>query len=50
MPLLIYNIIERDLNAAIWAGLILVGLALLALLISQWLARRGDHEADLQEA
>lgn len=49
MPLLIYNIIERDLDAALWAGLILVGLALLALLVSQWLARRGESDANLQE-
>ncbi len=40
MPLLIYNVIERDINAAIWTGLILIGLALLALLLSQWLARQ----------
>lgn len=41
MPLLVYNVLERDLNAAIWTGLLLIGLALIALLISQWLA----HEA-----
>lgn len=35
MPLLIYNVLERNLDAAIWAGVILVGMALLALLISQ---------------
>ncbi|NJR12445.1 hypothetical protein HC776_00705 [bacterium] len=40
MPLHIYNIIERDIDAALWTGLILVGLALVALLLSQWLARR----------
>jgi molybdate transport system permease protein len=39
MPLLIYNILERDLNAAIWTGLLLVGLALIALLVSQALTR-----------
>lgn len=38
MPLLIYNIIERDINAALWTGLLLVGLALGALLLSRWLA------------
>jgi molybdate transport system permease protein len=37
MPLLIYNVLERDLNAAIWTGVILVGLALVALLLAQWL-------------
>jgi molybdate transport system permease protein len=46
MPLLIYNVIERDINAAIWAGLILIGLALVALVISHLLGRRGgDGEA-----
>jgi molybdate transport system permease protein len=38
MPLLIYNIFERNLDAAIWTGLLLVALALGALLLSQWLA------------
>lgn len=42
MPLLIYNIIERDINAAIWTGLILVAVALSALLLSQWLAPKLD--------
>lgn len=45
MPLLIYNVIERDINGAIWTGLILVGMALIALLISQWLSQTG-HEQD----
>lgn len=40
MPLLIYNVIERDINASIWTGLILVGLALAALLFAGWLSRR----------
>jgi molybdate transport system permease protein len=39
MPLLIYNILERDINASIWAGVLLIGLAALALLLSQWLRR-----------
>jgi molybdate transport system permease protein len=39
MPLLIYNIIERDLDAAVWTGLILIALALVAMIISQALAR-----------
>lgn len=43
MPLLIYNVLERNLDAAIWTGLILVVLALGALLVSQWLMR---HEHD----
>lgn len=37
MPLLIYNILERDIDAAVATGLLLVGLALVALLLSQWL-------------
>lgn len=41
MPLLVYSVFERDLDAAIWTALILVGLALLALLTAQWLTR-GD--------
>ncbi len=40
MPLLVYNVLERDLNAAIWTGLLLVGMALGALLVSQWLSRK----------
>ncbi len=44
MPLLIYNILERDINASIWAGVLLIGLAGLALLFSQWL-RREDQSA-----
>jgi molybdate transport system permease protein len=44
MPLLIYNVIERDIDAAIWTGLILVVLALFALLLSQWLTRSTQDE------
>ena len=48
MPLLIYNVIERDINAAIWTGLILITLALAALVISQWLsAEQQTDERDL---
>ena len=46
MPLLIYNILERDVDAAVTTGLLLVGLALLALLASQWLSRAGEDESD----
>jgi molybdate transport system permease protein len=45
MPLLIYNVLERDIDAAIWTGLLLVGLALVALIISQLLARTGGNES-----
>lgn len=41
MPLFIYNVIERDLDAAMWAGVILVVIALIALAASQFL-RRGQ--------
>jgi molybdate transport system permease protein len=47
MPLLIYNIIERDIDAAIWAGLILVGLALIALVVSQGLRRAALNDDGL---
>jgi molybdate transport system permease protein len=43
MPLLIYNIFERDINAAIWAGVLLIGLALLALLLSNRLRPEETH-------
>ncbi|KXK16391.1 MAG: molybdate ABC transporter, inner membrane subunit [Chloroflexi bacterium OLB15] len=47
MPLLIYNIFERDIDAAIWTGLILVAIALVALLISHWLARNAKEQDTL---
>jgi hypothetical protein len=37
--MLVYREFERDLNAAIWTGVLLVVMALLALLTSQWLLR-----------
>jgi molybdate transport system permease protein len=42
MPLLVYKVFERDIDAAIWTGLLLVGIALGALLLSQWLNRKTD--------
>lgn len=39
MPLLVYNIFERNIDAAIWTGLLLVGVALAALLLSHWVIR-----------
>jgi molybdate transport system permease protein len=39
MPLLIYNILERDINAAVATGVILIGLAFMALLLSRWLGQ-----------
>lgn len=46
MPLLIYNVLERDINAAIWTGLILVLLALAAMLLAQWLRPESEIERD----
>ncbi len=40
MPLLVYNILESNIDAAIWASLILLGLAFIALIVSQALSRR----------
>lgn len=39
MPLLVYAIFERDLNAAIWTSVILIFLALFALILSQALVK-----------
>jgi molybdate transport system permease protein len=39
MPLLIYNMLERDINAAIAAGVLLILLALVALMVARWLER-----------
>jgi molybdate transport system permease protein len=43
MPLLIYNILERDLNAALWAGFLLILMAIAALLLAQVLRRSQDE-------
>ncbi len=42
MTLLVYNVLESNLDAAIWASVILLGLAFVALLLSQWLTRRAE--------
>ncbi|MCC7447159.1 MAG: molybdate ABC transporter permease subunit [Anaerolineae bacterium] len=42
MPLLVYRIFEGNIDGAIWTSLILLAMALIALLISQWLTRRAD--------
>ncbi len=39
MPLLVYSVFERNVDAAIWTGILLLGLAVIALLIAQWLRR-----------
>ncbi len=42
MTLLVYNVLESNLDAAVWASLILLGLAFVALLLSQWLIRHTE--------
>jgi molybdate transport system permease protein len=42
MPLLIYNIIERDIDAAIWTGLLLIGFAGIALIAAKVLERGAE--------
>ncbi len=44
MTLLVYSTFERDLNAAIWVGLILIGLALLALGMARSLGNRAEPD------
>lgn len=39
MPLLIYKEFERNINAAIWAGVLLVAFALAALLVARYLGK-----------
>jgi molybdate transport system permease protein len=46
MPLLVYQSFEQNINAAIWTGLLLVGMALAAMLLAQWL-RRKSPTADM---
>lgn len=43
MPLLVYSIFERDIDAAIWTGLLLLGMALVALIFSQGLSQGRDE-------
>ena len=43
MPLLVYSIFERDIDAAIWTGLVLIALAMVALFLSQSFARAQDR-------
>lgn len=45
MPLLVYSVFERDIGAAIWTGLVLIVLALIALFLSQWFAAAQDRLA-----
>lgn len=41
MTLLVYSVLESNIEAAIWTSLLLIGLALGALLLSQWLMANG---------
>src|SRR5436190_8549036 len=43
MTLLVYNVLESNLDAAVWASLILLGLAFVALLLSQWLTHHAQE-------
>jgi molybdate transport system permease protein len=43
MPLLVYQSFEQDNKAAIWTGLLLIGMALAAMLLSQWLRRKNPE-------
>lgn len=45
MPLLVYKVFERDIDAAIWTGLLLIVIAVAALLLSQWLNRKSDPDS-----
>lgn len=46
MPLLVYGALERDLDAALWAGVILLGMAAAALALMRWLARAISDDED----
>jgi ABC-type sulfate transport system permease component len=43
MPLLVYSVFERSIDAAIWTGVLLLGVAVIALLISQWLSHAEEN-------
>ncbi|MEP7287337.1 MAG: ABC transporter permease [Chloroflexota bacterium] len=43
MTLLVYSVFESSIDAAIWASLILLGLAFIALVLSQWLSHRTEE-------
>jgi molybdate transport system permease protein len=48
MPLLVYGALERDIQAAIWVAIVLIGLAVAALISTRLLARAlgNDNDAD----
>lgn len=43
MPLFVYGGLERDLNATLWAALMLIWVAVMALGLVRWLTRAIDH-------
>ena len=44
MPLLVYAVFERDIDAAIWTGILLLFIAFIAIFISQFLTRPDKNE------
>lgn len=46
MPLLVYGALERDLGAALWTGLLLIVMAILALMLARWLSHSDDDAAE----
>lgn len=44
LTLLVYNLFESNIDAAIWSSVILLGLAFIALLLSQYLSTRTESE------
>lgn len=44
MPLLVYATFERDIDAAIWTGILLIIIAFIAIFISQFLARSDEND------
>lgn len=46
MPLFLYGTLERDIDAALWAGLLLIGVAVVALGVMRWLGRSLDERSE----
>jgi len=49
MPLLVYGALESNFGAALWAGLLLIGMAIVALALARWLSRSIEDESDQRE-
>lgn len=45
MPLLVYAVFERDIDAAVWTGILLIIIAFIAIFISQFLTRTDESES-----